>query len=92
MFPNSIQGGPCGGLRYVIFDLWISSQSLLEYIRKYQSRLRDFTNVNLKYAVGFWPLEHLTADLVARAVNATLITSDHPCYQPEELFQEYFRI
>lgn len=79
---DKLQG--CGShahQRYLMFDLRISSQIILEYIQKYQSRLRDYSNVNLKYAVGFWSLEHFQMDMVAQGVNATLISAGHPCFQ-----------
>lgn len=70
-----------GHLNYVMLDLWVSNQTMLEDIQKYQSRLRDFSSVNLKHIVGAWPIEHVIADLVAQGANATLIALGHPCFQ-----------
>lgn len=44
---------------------------------QYQSRLRDFWN--LKYGLGFWPVRHIQAGLIADGANATLITNGHCC-------------
>lgn len=66
-------------LRYVLFDLWTASQKILEYIQQNQSRIRDYTN--LKYGPGFWPVHQIQATLMAQALNATLITKGHACFQ-----------
>lgn len=65
--------------RYLLFDLRVGTQKVLERNLGTLSRFRDFTNE--KQISGTYAVQYVLADLVAQATNSTLIAKGHPNFQ-----------